>query len=516
MKTSARGWLFAAAGLGAVLLGLAGLVPDWRARLGLAPAPEVTAGAGGETAAPAQTAVAPAPAPAAGDSATGTAEAPAGAAPAETVAADAAPAETVPTGATPVETAPAEGAPAEATSTETASTEAAPAEAAATAAVPGDTAAAESAATGTAAGESAADDAGPAADADAAPAFDLVRVDPAGEAVIAGTARPGAEVEVLVDGIVVASTVAGGDGSFVALASLGRSDRARALQLRHAGAAQTAAVDAAAVEVVTAAATPQADAGDAAAAGAAAGSVVPQGEAAPAGPAEAAVAEASAAATGETPLAETAAEPTAAEAKAEPATAEPAQAALSAPVVILPSPDAAEAPVLVAPAAESVAVLQPAAGGAGRVALDRITYSPGGDAVAAGRARPGHAVRAYANAIFVADAAVAPDGTWQVTLPRAAAEGAHLLRFDEVAANGEVASRLEMPFAYDDGAAPVAARQRQIVVQRGDNLWRIAEQHYGQGLRYSVIFGANAGQIRDPDLIYPGQVFAIPELIATE
>ncbi|MDT8345523.1 MAG: LysM peptidoglycan-binding domain-containing protein, partial [Thermohalobaculum sp.] len=247
--------------------------------------------------------------------------------------------------------------------------------------------------------------------------------------------------------------------------------------------------------------------GDAAATGAAAGSAVPQGEAAPAEPAGPAVAEASAAAAGETP---------AAEAAAEPAAAEPAQAALSAPVVILPSPDTAEAPVLVAPAAESVAVLQPAAGEAGRVVLDRITYSPGGDAVAAGRARPGHAVRAYANAVFVADAAVAPDGAWQVTLPRAAAEGAHLLRFDEVAANGEVASRLEMPFAYDDGATPVAARQRQIVVQRGDNLWRIAEQHYGQGLRYSVIFGANAGQIRDPDLIYPGQVFAIPELIATE
>ncbi|MDT8344279.1 MAG: hypothetical protein RQ752_07575, partial [Thermohalobaculum sp.] len=228
MKTSARGWLFAAVGLGAVLLGLAGLVPDWRARLGLAPAPEVTAGAGGETATPAKTAVAPAPAAEGGT--TGTAGAPA-----ESVAAGAAPAEPA-----PAEAAPAEGAPAETISTEAASTETAPAEAAATAVVPGDTAAAESAATGTAAA-----DAGSATDADAAPAFDLVRVDPAGEAVIAGTARPGAEVEVLVDGVVVASAVAGGDGSFVALASLGRSDRARALQLRHAGAAQIAAVDAA-------------------------------------------------------------------------------------------------------------------------------------------------------------------------------------------------------------------------------------------------------------------------------
>ena len=44
-------------------------------------------------------------------------------------------------------------------------------------------------------------------------------------------------------------------------------------------------------------------------------------------------------------------------------------------------------------------------------------------------------------------------------------------------------------------------------------LWRIAEQYYGAGIRYSVIYGANSKLIRDPDLIYPGQVFVVPELI---
>jgi nucleoid-associated protein YgaU len=48
------------------------------------------------------------------------------------------------------------------------------------------------------------------------------------------------------------------------------------------------------------------------------------------------------------------------------------------------------------------------------------------------------------------------------------------------------------------------------IVSRGDNLWRISKRNYGSGLRYTVIYGANLPQIRDPGLIFPGQVFVIP------
>jgi len=49
------------------------------------------------------------------------------------------------------------------------------------------------------------------------------------------------------------------------------------------------------------------------------------------------------------------------------------------------------------------------------------------------------------------------------------------------------------------------------IVSRGDNLWRISQRIYGKGVRYTVIYGANQGQIRNPNLIYPGQVFVLPE-----
>jgi len=50
----------------------------------------------------------------------------------------------------------------------------------------------------------------------------------------------------------------------------------------------------------------------------------------------------------------------------------------------------------------------------------------------------------------------------------------------------------------------------QAIIRRGDNLWTIARRVYGEGIRYTQIFEANADQIRDPDLIYPGQVFDLP------
>lgn len=47
-------------------------------------------------------------------------------------------------------------------------------------------------------------------------------------------------------------------------------------------------------------------------------------------------------------------------------------------------------------------------------------------------------------------------------------------------------------------------------VSRGDNLWRISRRIYGQGTRYTVIYDANQAQIRNPDRIYPGQIFVLP------
>jgi len=49
-------------------------------------------------------------------------------------------------------------------------------------------------------------------------------------------------------------------------------------------------------------------------------------------------------------------------------------------------------------------------------------------------------------------------------------------------------------------------------VKRGDTLSKIAKEHYGNAMKYPVIFEANKPMLTDPDKIYPGQVLRIPPL----
>ena len=62
--------------------------------------------------------------------------------------------------------------------------------------------------------------------------------------------------------------------------------------------------------------------------------------------------------------------------------------------------------------------------------------------------------------------------------------------------------------------APAADAPVFHTVKKGDNLWKIAETHYGKGKgpKHTVIFEANKPMLTHPDKIYPGQVLRIPEL----
>jgi nucleoid-associated protein YgaU len=64
-----------------------------------------------------------------------------------------------------------------------------------------------------------------------------------------------------------------------------------------------------------------------------------------------------------------------------------------------------------------------------------------------------------------------------------------------------------------DGGSPSAVVVSKIattVVSRGDSLWRISRVTYGAGMRYAVVYKANRDQIRNPNRIYPGQIFVLP------
>jgi len=88
------------------------------------------------------------------------------------------------------------------------------------------------------------------------------------------------------------------------------------------------------------------------------------------------------------------------------------------------------------------------------------------------------------------------------------------MRADEMSDSGGVASRMETPFqrAYPEDVREAQSEDSAptYTVQPGNSLWVIATSRYGEGNKYTQIFAANQDQIRDPDLIYPGQVFNLP------
>ncbi|MCP5036323.1 MAG: LysM peptidoglycan-binding domain-containing protein [Rhodobacteraceae bacterium] len=154
------------------------------------------------------------------------------------------------------------------------------------------------------------------------------------------------------------------------------------------------------------------------------------------------------------------------------------------------------------------------------VTLDAITYDAIGEVQLSGRGAGAGNVRVYLDNNPIRTAAITESGQWRTGLPEVES-GIYTLRVDELREDGTVTSRIETPFkredadqlaavaaevAGDSGKAPVQA----VTVQPGSTLWAIAKENYGEGTLYVRVFEANRDQIRDPDWIYPGQVFAIP------
>lgn len=185
----------------------------------------------------------------------------------------------------------------------------------------------------------------------------------------------------------------------------------------------------------------------------------------------------------------------------------------SAPVFVLATEE--PEPLIVKPERAGVRILQGLSRGPSeQVTLDQITYDESGDVVLAGRAPGGSSVRVYLDDRSVGITETGGDGFWRFQPEDDVTPGDYRLRLDNLGHDG-VSSRIETPFRREkiaEGEVPPDA----AIVQKGDSLWRIAENIYGEGLRYTLILGANADTIRDPDLIYPGQVFSLPENPAPE
>jgi len=182
-------------------------------------------------------------------------------------------------------------------------------------------------------------------------------------------------------------------------------------------------------------------------------------------------------------------------------------AAAEAPVTMVVPAQPGGTPLVVKRLADggSIVMLGPVGqAGAGPLTIDAVDYAEH-RLSASGKALGGAQVRIYLDNHPVGDVTADGIGLWRLT-PHdlALPNGRHTLRADQLDSHGKVASRVEVAFASGGGAESVA-------VEAGNSLWRIAQRRYGQGNAYTLIYQANKANIRDPNLIYPGQVFAMPK-----
>ncbi|SFH23332.1 Nucleoid-associated protein YgaU, contains BON and LysM domains [Palleronia marisminoris] len=150
------------------------------------------------------------------------------------------------------------------------------------------------------------------------------------------------------------------------------------------------------------------------------------------------------------------------------------------------------------------------------LSIDTIRYAPDGTVVLGGRAPEAASVRVYLDNRPLDAVRSEADGQWRLDMP-ALAERTYTLRVDQLDATGEVTARAETPFRPESAASLDALQGmvedgvRRVTVQPGFTLWAIAESNYGDGMSFVRVFEANADKIGNPDLIYPGQIFAVPD-----
>lgn len=148
--------------------------------------------------------------------------------------------------------------------------------------------------------------------------------------------------------------------------------------------------------------------------------------------------------------------------------------------------------------------------GFGPLTLDVIDYDDSGAVIFSGRAEPGRVVQLFINGQMLGQTTSSDDGRWTMSPEAQIAPGVYTLLVIQLDENGRPAYAIELPF---ERARPdqIDIRDGRVIVQPGNNLWRIARRAYGSGAQYTIIYAANSAQIRDPDLIYPGQIFEIPD-----
>ena len=341
---------------------------------------------------------------------------------------------------------------------------------------------------------------------DLSPTFDIVRVDPEGSGLIAGVAAPGSTISLLIDGTPDISTLVPADGQFVLMFDLPQSDEPTSLSLKEKKADGTTIISSATILInpsskgkVPIALDPQTVVGEAVAVVDSEDAVVTTAEGSVDGTIKAGSGEVVAVVDSKDAVVTI----TKQEVVASSAGNIGNNTIKKKPTIVIVDSTGTKVvqstPVPISPKGDNVE----------NVVIDTITYDDKGDVAISGRGSAGDFVRIYIDDKPVLLTSIGVDGSW-VTPLTDIKQGLYKLRADEVSKSGTVLSRVETPFQREN--VIIAAKGASaITVQPGYTLWAIAREKYGSGFQYVRVYQANQDLIKNPDLIYPGQVFKLPE-----
>ncbi len=370
---------------------------------------------------------------------------------------------------------------------------------------------------------------------DLLPTFDIVRVDPEGSGLIAGVAAPGSTISLLIDGTPDISTLVPADGQFVLMFDLPQSDEPTSLSLKEKKADGTTIISSATVLInplskgkVPIALDPQSAVGEALAVVDSEDAVVATDEGSVDSTIKSGSGEAVAVVDSEDAVVATDEGSVDSTIKADSGEvvalvdSEDAVVTITKQEVVASSAGnignntIKKKPTIVIVDSTGTKVVQstpvpisPKGDNVENVVIDTITYDDKGDVAISGRGSAGDFVRIYIDDKPVLLTSIGVDGSW-VTPLTDIKQGLYKLRADEVSKSGTVLSRVETPFQREN--VMIAAKGASaITVQPGYTLWAIAREKYGSGFQYVRVYQANQDLIKNPDLIYPGQVFKLPE-----
>ena len=142
------------------------------------------------------------------------------------------------------------------------------------------------------------------------------------------------------------------------------------------------------------------------------------------------------------------------------------------------------------------------------IAIDSVEHFNNGNLRIRGRSVPLSKIKIFLSENILSETFVKKDGFWEINLKNIEL-GRYDLKFELTSQNQVISLETTI---FNGLINSELLEKKKIIVEDGNSLWRIARKTLGGGVLYAEIYKHNRKKIKDPNLIYPGQVFNIPNI----